>query len=152
MYCAGWFPDSPPRLRSGRGCGRHEDDLPGLAVHNDTEIELPTDVEPLFDIDFLDFSTFGTGLVSDQRHAQHLFGELLRLVGGFGHLDAPALAAATGMNLCLDDNSSSEFFGSPSRFILRMCNFTARNANAVARKDLLGLVLMDLHRATSKGI
>jgi hypothetical protein len=90
--------------------------------------------------------------MSDQRHSQHLFGKLFRLICSLCDLDPSAFASATGMNLRFDDNSSFEFFGSPARFIFRVSNFATRDAHAVARKDLLGLVLMYLHRATSKRI
>ena len=49
------------------------------------------------------FLPSGAGLVGDQRHADHLLGELLGFAGGLGELDAAALAAAAGVNLRLDD-------------------------------------------------
>jgi hypothetical protein len=79
-------------------------------------------------------------------------GELFGLICSLCDFDASAFASATGMNLCFDDNGSPELFGGPARFLFSVSNFATRNAHAVARKNLLGLVFMNLHRATSKRI
>ena len=42
--------------------------------------------------------------MGDERHADHLAGELLGFVGGLRELHAAALAAAAGVNLRLDDD------------------------------------------------
>ena len=50
------------------------------AIEHDAEIEFALDGQRLFDQQALHDAAFGTGLVRDQRHAEHLFGDL----DGFG--------------------------------------------------------------------
>ena len=68
--------------------------------------------EPFLDEHAADLPALRAGLMRDQRHADHLLGELLGLVGRFRQLDAAALAAAAGMDLRLhDDDAAAEPLG-----------------------------------------
>ncbi len=71
-----------------------------------------------------------------QRHAEHLLGELLGLVGGLGDLDAAALAAPAGMDLRLDDGDACRRdAGDLDRLRLRgEGHFAARNGHTEARE------------------
>ena len=89
----------PAALAMMTGAGRR-------AVDHDAQVQLALDLQPLLDEHAADLLAFRAGLVRDQRHADHLLGELLGLVGRLGQLDAAALAAAAGVNLRLDDTMS----------------------------------------------
>ena len=61
-------------------------------------------------------------------------------------LNAAGFAAATGVNLGFDhDNIGSQPGRAFARLFFGECDFTARRGDAVARKNRLGLVLVDLH-------
>ena len=82
-----------------------------------------------------DLLALGSGLVRDQRHADHLLRELLDFVGRPGDLDAAALAAAAGVNLRLDDgHAAAEALGGVDRFGRCERNLAARDGNAEARE------------------
>ena len=61
----------------GRG---HEGDARGGAVEHGAEIELAGDVAAVLDVDALDDPALRPGLVGDQRHAEHVVGELAHLL------------------------------------------------------------------------
>jgi hypothetical protein len=84
--------------------------------------------------------------MSHQSHPEHLLRELLRLFGGLRNFDAATLPSASGMYLSLYDDSAAEPFGRLSGFILCINDLTAGNANTETGENLLGLVLVDLHR------
>jgi hypothetical protein len=46
------------------------------------------------------------GLVRDQLHAENVLGVQFGVLAGAGHLDAAALAAASGVNLRLDHHAA----------------------------------------------
>jgi hypothetical protein len=74
--------------------------------------------------------------VGDERHAEHLLGELLRFVGRLGELDAAALAAAARMDLRLhDDDAATEAAGDLAGFRGGKRHFTARHGHAVPCED-----------------
>jgi signal transduction histidine kinase len=90
---------------------------------------------------------FGAGLVGDQRHAEHVLGELLDLADGSRQLHAAALAAATGVNLRLDDaHLAAEPAGNIGRFGGCKGHFAARHGHSVAREHGFGLIFVDFHR------
>ena len=79
---------------------------------------------------------FGTGLMRDERHADHLLRDLLRLVGRFRELDAAALAASACMNLRLDDdNISAEAPRDLAGFSGCERHFTTRDGHTEPRQD-----------------
>src|SRR5262249_29702580 len=86
-----------------------------------------------------------TGLRSDEIHSEHFLGDLLGFIGSLRQFHAATLAAAAGMNLRLDHDGSTDLFSGGSRLFLAVSNLAARNPNAVARKDLLGLILVYFH-------
>ena len=71
---------------------------------------------------------------------------LRRFVRPFDDLDASALAAATGVNLCLDDDrAAAELLGHDIRVGGGKYDFSLRHRDAVARQDRLCLILVDFH-------
>ena len=83
----------------------HEHRLALGAVDQNSQIKFFLDGQRFFDQQAAHDAAFGAGLVRDQLHAQHLGGELAGFVHRLGDLYAAALAAASGMDLRLDDNS-----------------------------------------------
>ena len=88
------------------GLRGHEDQLAGGAVEHDAEIKLAIDGGGLFDQQPLDLLALRAGLVSDQLHAEDVLGVRLGIFAGAGHFYAAALAAASGVNLRLDDDAA----------------------------------------------
>ena len=82
----------------------HDHRLAGRAIEHDAEIQLARHLQAFFDEHARDDAPFGTGLMRDERHADHLARELLGLLRRLRELDAAALAAAAGVNLRLDDD------------------------------------------------
>ncbi len=93
------------------------------------------------------------GLVRDELHAEDGLRVLVGLLDGLGELDATALAAATGVNLRLDDDDriagGEELLGGRVGLFQRGGHFTGGDGNAVLPQDLLGLILVDLHARSS---
>ncbi len=99
----------------------------------------PHDIQFLFDVGaFFDhqpthFLAFRAGLVRDQLHAHDLLSVFLDLLERLGDLDAAALAATAGMDLCLDDpdRAAQGFRGFDSLF-----DRHARNAARYGHSEL----------------
>ena len=72
------------------------------AVDHHAEIELARDLAAVLDVDPAHLAARGPGLVGDERHAEHLVGELADLLDRPRELDAAALAAPAGVDLRLD--------------------------------------------------
>ena len=71
-------------------------------------------------------------------------------VDRFHDLDAAALAAPAGMDLRFDDpDGAAEFLGRRHRLVHRECRNAARHRHARRLQNLLGLILMHIHRAGS---
>ena len=87
------------------GGTRDDDGRRGCAVDQDAQIELALDIEPFLDEHAADLLALRAGLMRDQRHADYLLRQLLHLLDRPGDLDAAALTAAAGMNLCLHDGN-----------------------------------------------
>ena len=105
------------------------------------------DVHALFDQQAFDNAPGGTRLHGDQIHAQHVTCD----VGGFlrrmRQLYPSALAAATRVDLRLHHhNVGLETLRPFAGFVLGESHFAARGGDAVARKDRLRLILVNLHR------
>ena len=74
-----------------------------LTVEHDAQIQLARDGQRLFNEQPLHYLAFGTGLVGNQIHAQHLRSQRRSFFGVHGDLHAAAFAAATSMNLRFND-------------------------------------------------
>ena len=117
------------------------------------EVELARDVDALLDEQALDLLALGAGLVRDQLHAEDLRGACLGVVARLGDLDAAALAAAAGVDLRLDHDDLVAGLGDQ----LLGRRLAPRRGCSAGRplgtgtpyflQELLGLVLVDLHRA-----
>ena len=116
----------------------------GRAIDEDAQIELALDLQPFLDQHAADLLAFGPGLMRDQRHAEHLLGELLGFVGRLGELDAAALAAAAGVNLRLDDDdvaaeAARDLAGfAPRKTPLRRAARARRSARGLTWPDIRG--------------
>jgi hypothetical protein len=85
-----------------------------------------------------------------QLHPQNLLGVMLGLLDIFGDLYAAALAAASGMDLCLDDHAAcairKQLLSHIQRLVERIGHLPSRHGNAVFRKDVFCLILVYFHR------
>jgi hypothetical protein len=115
------------------------------AIQHDPQIQLAFDGQRFFDEQALDHTTFRTGLMGDQRHAQNFFGKFCRLGGIARDLDAAAFAAPAGVNLCLHDHAPADLLRRRRGFIGRERDLAARNGDLVLGQDRLGLILMNFH-------
>ena len=87
--------------------------------------------------------------MGDESHADDLAGGLLGLVGRMGKLYAAAFAAASGVDLRLDDDRAAEFFGDLARLGGRLGDSAVRDGNAEFLEDFLRLIFMDFHVTAS---
>src|ERR1019366_1478556 len=121
----------------------------GDAVEDNAEIKFAVDAGGLFDQQPLDFLAMRPGLMRDQRHAENLLCVEFGLLAGAGHFDAAAFAAASGVDLRLDDHAASalgkELAGYRRGFFEGVSDFAARHGDAVPGQDFLRLVLVNLH-------
>ena len=67
-----------------------------------------------------------------------------------GELDATGLAPPAGMDLGLDHDRGAETFGRSHRLVHREGDLTVRDGHAVAGKELLSLVLEQIHPVASR--
>src|SRR5690554_1355773 len=89
------------------------------------------------------------GLGSDQPLAQPAPGKVFRLDNGRYQLDASGLAATAGMHLGLDDPAlATETAARLADFFNRGCYHAACHRQSVFGKQLLGLILMNIHCAS----
>jgi hypothetical protein len=127
----------------GRG---HEGDARGVAVDHHAEIELARDLAAVLDIDPAHLAPARPGLVGDQRHAEHLGGELADLLDRARELDAAALAAAAGVDLRLDHPERAVERARRGLGLLgRVDDLAAQHLDAVFLQQRLGLVFVDVH-------
>src|SRR5262249_1711243 len=93
-----------------------------------------------------DDAPFRTGLVRDERHAEHVRRDLLRVLRRSRELDAAALAAAARMNLRLhDDDRSAETPRDVGGLRRAEPDLAARHRHAMLRENRFRLVLVDFH-------
>jgi hypothetical protein len=85
------------------GRGSDERKPARLAVEHEAQINLASDVRPLFDVDLVYRQAFRPGLVGHQARAEHGSGRRCDRIEILGELDAARLAAAAGMDLGFDD-------------------------------------------------
>ncbi len=129
----------------------HEDDGTSSAIDEQAEIEFALDVEAFFDEQTFDDAAGGSGLRSDQLHAENVAGEIGGFIGGLRQFYAAPFAAATGMDLRFDDNDvdmRSQTVGRLARFFPGEDDFAAGSGHAVARQNRLRLILVNLHRSS----
>ena len=120
------------------------------AIEHDAEVQLAIDRRSLLDEQPLHLLALRAGLVRDELHAEDLLGVLLGLGDVLGDLDAAAFAAAAGVDLRLDDDAfgaaGEERLATSSASSSVFATSPARHGNAVLRKDVLCLILVDFHR------
>jgi len=81
-----------------------------------------------------------------QGHAENLTGVCAHLVDTVGELDAAALAAATGMDLRLDNPFlTADGLRGRDRFIDRKTGLAAGYSNPVFGQNRLALILVNFH-------
>ena len=129
--------------------GRHQQNAAATAIDECREVDLTQDL--------------GRGGHEDAAHGEildrqgeDLCGDLLRLFGGGGELDATRLAASTNEHLRLDDN----LLGATGEESLRSCtgggrggcNLTVRDGEAGAAQEFPCLSLMQFHLASARWI
>ena len=87
--------------------------------------------------------------MGNQRHAENLLGIELSLLAGAGNFNAAALAAASGMNLRLDNDAAcalgKEFAGHRGGFFQRVGYFASGHGHAIFRQDFFCLIFMNFH-------
>ena len=124
----------------------HQDDFLGHAVGDQRNVQFLFDVGAFFHQQAVDFLAFGAGLVRDQLHAHDLVSVFFDLFDRFCHFHAAALAAATCVDLRLDDpyRAAQGFRGLDC-----LVDGHARNAawyrHSELPEDFFGLILMDFH-------
>src|SRR4029453_18370618 len=131
-------------IHTAGGTGHH-DELPCRAIEHDTQIELARHLKAFFPQYAGYRAARRTRLMGDERHAEHVFGDLFGFVYVLGDLDATAFAAPAGVNLRLHDDESAQTTSYHPAIWRRDRNFTPRHRPAVASQDRLGLVLVNFH-------
>src|SRR5262249_6078622 len=124
----------------------HQHEALARTIEHETEIQLALDLQALLDQHAADPLTVRPRLVRDQIHAEHLFRRRTRVGWSLHDLHAAALAAAARVNLRLDDNGAAEAFGDRGRISRVEDDFAVGHGHAVARKNRLRLVLVNLHQ------
>src|SRR4029077_7636258 len=85
----------------------------------------------------------------NQVHAQNVPGNVLGFIAGARQLHAPALAAAPSVNLRLDNHHVGlQALRRLARFFLGVSDLAPRRSHSVTRKNGLGLILVNIHRAS----
>src|SRR5258708_18353631 len=135
-------------FHASRGAG-HETGKPAGTIDKQAKIQLALDVQPFLDQHALDDAARRSRLRSNERHAQDVPGNILGFISRARQLYAPALAAAPGVNLRFyDNNVRLQALCGLTRLFLGVSHLATRRGHAVARKDGLGLILVNLHRAS----
>jgi hypothetical protein len=94
----------------------------------------------------VNYPTLGPSLVRHQPFAEQTLGGLAHLVLTGAELDAAGLAAGSRMDLRLYRPAvSADLGGTVDRLFRTVGHAAARDGNAEAGKELLGLVLVDVH-------
>ncbi|MFB0493472.1 hypothetical protein ABIE45_006058 [Methylobacterium sp. OAE515] len=123
-------------------------DALGLPVQHVAEIELALERVGGLDVDALHRLALGAGLVGDEALAEEVLGGVADLVVGPAQLDAAGLAAGAGVDLRLDGpERAAELGGRVDRLVRTERDGPFRDGHAEARKQLLGLILVDVHSA-----
>ena len=116
----------------------HEQRLPGAAVERQREVVLLRDVGRLLDPEALDDMALDV-------EPDDVLRVLLGLVRVAGELDPACLAAPAGEDLGLDDDRAAEHLRRLPRLPRRRCQPTLADRDPDAPKELLALVLVEVH-------
>jgi len=131
------------------GLGGHEDQSAGGTVKDDSEIELAVDGGRFFNEEALHLLALRAGLVGDELHAEDVLDVQVGVFAVAGDFDAAAFAAASGVNLRLDDDArgalGKQFAGYSRGFFRRVGHFAPGHGNAVFCQDFLCLILVNFH-------
>ena len=120
-------------FHAARGAG-HEYHAAGGTVHQEAEVKFALDVEAFFDEKTLDDAPGGTGLRSDQFHAENVAGDIGGLIGGTRQLHAACFAPAARVDLGFHDGDVRlQALRRFARFFLGEGDFAARSGHAIAR-------------------
>src|SRR5262245_38343959 len=133
----------------GRG---HEDQLRDRAIEQHSQIELLFDFQTLFDEQRAHGAAFGTGLMRDQIHSDHLFGQVVNVFHRAREFDAASLAAPASMDLRFDDHRQPQFLGGLLSLGDRTRDPAARDLDVETAQQFLTLILVNLHKNASIGI
>src|SRR5205823_9843427 len=104
----------------------------------------------LFDENLLDLAALRPGLHRHQVHANHVSRKLGSFVRRFRELHTAAFSSAARMNLRLDNHRSTNPLGDLPRLFFCVGDLSTRNPHVVARKNVLGLVLVYFHLPPSR--
>jgi hypothetical protein len=139
----------------GRRDGR---DAARLAIDEHREVELARalEVQALLDVEAVDLLALGARLLRHERRAEEGLGPLLRQGRALRDLHAAGLAAAARVDLRLHDDDlvaglRDQLLGRRARLFRAERGDALRVRHAVARVDLLALVLVDVHRRSPGG-
>ena len=72
-----------------------------------------------------------------------------RLIGGLGDLDAAGLAAASGLNLCLDDGYAADLLGSCLCFFRGVRHDASKHGYTVRLEHIARLIFKQVHGLVS---
>ena len=136
-------------VHAARG-GGDQRDASALAIQRQRYIDLPLDLRAGFDVHSLDRQAFGARLLRDQPGSQHRLRGRAHGVQVARDFDAARLTASTRMHLRLDDpNGSAKCFGRLDGLLGARRHASRGNGNPVVSKDILGLILVQIHRTAS---
>ena len=116
------------------------------AIDDERDVELLADVGAFLDEEPAHEASLWARLVRDQRHAEHLRGEIAHLVHRARELHAAALAAAAGVDLRLHDpDFPAQLLRRFHGLVDRERGKAPRGRHAVFAKEFLALVFVDVH-------
>jgi hypothetical protein len=116
------------------------------AVDDHADVQLLADVGALLDQQAPHLLPVRPGLMGDELHAENARRMRAHLVERARELHATALAAAAGVDLRLDDpDRTAELLRGVDRLVHGEARKSARYRDAVAAKNVLALVFVDLH-------
>src|SRR5262245_14537311 len=131
-------------------CGRgHEDQLRHRAVEQQSQIKLLFNFQPLFDEQRTHGAAFWTGLMRDQIHSDHLFGQVVNIFRRAREFDAAALTAPAGVDLRFDDHRQPQFLGGLFGLGDRTREHAARDFGLDTAWQLSTLLILNLHKNAS---
>src|SRR5262252_3128159 len=94
----------------------------------------------------MDLLAVWAGLMGDEHRAEQALGLLAHVLLRFHQLDAPRLAAPTGVDLRLDgEQRRTEIARSLDRLVDRKSRMPARHRHAEFPQHRLGLIFVDVH-------